>query len=142
MGISAPSNFGALLTVAETTVLGMHSRNRKKTFWDTHWVHKIILWDIQDTQEKRFGIRTGINTDPHMQYTGTSTSLQKKNISCPLREQEMARIGHKTAWRGEDCATNLKNEIPPRPPDHRQHSLCGGVGCGWTEEGGVGVYTL
>ena len=58
-------------------------------------VHKIILWGTQGTQEQLFGVHTNINTDPDMQYKGTSTSLQKKNVGCQLREQEMARMAQK-----------------------------------------------
>ena len=58
------------VTVAGITVPGIHS-GYMKVFWDTHWVHKLIIWD---TQEKLFEVRTSMNTDPDMQYTGTSTS--------------------------------------------------------------------
>ena len=51
---STPPNIGgALCTVAGTTTLGMNSGyTKKKIFWDTPWVHKIVLWDTRATQGK------------------------------------------------------------------------------------------
>ena len=92
--ISAPPNVGALCTVAGTTVLGIHSGCTKKSFGirtgnakSFFGIHRIHIFF--------FGIRTGRKTDPGMQHTGTSTSLQKKNVSCRPREPEMARIALK-----------------------------------------------
>jgi hypothetical protein len=46
-----------------------------------------------------------------MQYTGTGPSLQKKNVSRRLDEQEIARIAQKIS--GRNFCTDLKNEISP-----------------------------
>ena len=96
-GFSGGENFGTPKFWCLVYSCGNHSpwdtqQIRKKMFWDTHGVHKIILWD---TKETFFGIRTSIMTDPDMQYTGTSISLQKNNASCRPREQEIARIVQK-----------------------------------------------
>ena len=64
--------------------------------------HTIILWETQDTHEKLFGIHTSAQTDPDVQYTGTSASLQKKNVSCQPRKREMARIVQN--FRGKNSA--------------------------------------
>ena len=91
-------NFGALCTIAGTTVLGIHSGYTKKSF-GIHTGYTKSFWDTQDTQEKCFWTRTHIKTGtriktgPDMQHTGTSTSLQKKNVT--------ADPG---ARNGEDCA--------------------------------------
>ena len=58
---------------------------RKKIARNPHWGHKIMLWD---TEEEFCGMRTGIGTDPDMQYTGTSASRRKKNVSCQLSFQD------------------------------------------------------
>ena len=108
----------------------------KDIFWGTHWAHKIILYNTQDTQEQFCWICTSIQTDPDMQYTGTTTATQKKNVRCRPREQEMARVAHKSSGGGGgDFGTNLKNEnfplkispakIPPPP------GLCQVLGVQW-----------
>ena len=72
-------------------------------FWDVHRVHKIILWDTQDTQGNISWAHPSMKTDPGTQYSGTSTSLQKKNVSPRPAEQEMARIAPKLGAGG--CVT-------------------------------------
>ena len=82
-------------TIAGTTILGIHCGSEKK---------------------KYFGIRTRISTDPDMQYTGTRTSLQKRNVSCRPTEQEMARIAQKVSG-GKFCHPKFSPaEITPPPP--------------------------
>ena len=94
--IAASPNVGALCTAAGTTALGRHSGYTKnsfgvhtKPFFGVHRIHKKIL----------FGIRSGIRTDADMQYTGTTTSPQKKSVGRRLRGQDMAGLCRKF-WGG------------------------------------------
>ena len=72
-GFSSGENYGTPKFGALVYSHGNHSpwhtkRIHKTILWSTHWVHKIILWDTQDTQEKSFGMRTSVKTDPDMQH--------------------------------------------------------------------------
>ena len=105
-GWAAP-NFGALCTVAGTTVLGIHSGSTQKSV-GKHTGYTKSFFRIHRIHSKTsFGIRTGINTDFDMQYRGTNTSRRKKNVSCRPREQGIAPIAQK------NFGTNLTNEISP-----------------------------
>ena len=46
-----------------------------------------------------------------MQYTGTSTSPQKKNVSCRRRNQDMVQISHKIS--GGEFRHRSENQNPP-----------------------------
>ena len=107
--ISAPQILVPCVQLREPLSLGYAA---KKIFWDTHWAHKIILWDAHDTQGKFLGICTNMKTDPDMQHTGTSPSMQKKNFSRRPTEQEMSWIAQNIS--GVNFGTNLKNDIFPK----------------------------
>ena len=91
-----------------------------------------------------FGIRTGTNTDPDMQYTGTRTSLQKRNVSCRPTEQEMVRIARKHfggEFRHQSEKRNPPPEFPlpkyPAPPPPVLHVGCSGLSCGSSSDKGL-----
>ena len=83
-------------------------RIHKTIVWDTHGAHKLILWDTRGTQQKNLGIRRSANTDPDMQYTGTSTPpppRPKKNISRRPRGSKKWPGGRKNFGGGGISAT-------------------------------------
>ena len=102
--ISAPPKFGALCTVAETTVLGIHNRYTKKS-GGIQTVYTKSFFAIHRIQKKCFGMRTSINTDPGMQYTGTSTLHRRNWLAADAGSPDCAKNS------GVNFGTNLKNEI-------------------------------
>ena len=117
--ISAAPNFGALCTVAGVR----YTAGTRKNLLGYSLGQKMILWDTPHIQEKNFGIRTRIKTDPDMQDTGTSTSLEKKNVSCRPREQDMARIAQKHSRR------ELQHQSEKRSSPRNFAVQCSAVQC-------------